>query len=746
MKNRIVILSLYTLICSVILYFSFQVIFEFPSHYLYSNSGDGLKNYYTLTHYVKHDNGFHFSGMNYPYGEHIVFTDNQPVYALTLKWISNNIINLDNHIVGILNIWLIFSIFLTGLFLLLVLKFFRLPDWYALVFALLITFLSPQISRISAHFALSYGFYIPAVWYFLLRIYSKNSSLLHYIGLGFIFMVSALTHLYFLPINMLLITMFSIFTLIIKKKEVTRKVIQTTLLSGLISAFTVLLISMTDTIKDRPPKPWGLDTYVASFESIFLPNSGRIHEILEVGNQQTEGIAYVGLIGSLFLIIFAIYLIVKLFKTPFSIKNIFSSNQNKQKSLLNISLFTGIFALFFSTYLIHKIDIFGILNSIEKLNQFRSIGRFAWIFYYIYTVFISYYIYQFFKYYQNKGKSTLAFLTLILVICVWSEEAQMNLTKATKSIFNQNEILTEKDNTYSNILKNAGKNVDDFQAILQVPYIIVGSEHWVIDNGDWTLRQSFKCSNEIGLPIMDFAMSRTSLSQSLDLLQFLNDLPIKKSRLEKMDQRSILLLSDTILIRNEEKSLLNKAHFIGKNENIKLYELPIDSLIISKNKYGKYQSISNNNDTTVIEGTQGFYFVDNFDDIKTDISFNGIGAKKVENEVIFCKEIPIDTQFYKISIWLYIDPISEKQPNIYLDFKNENNSGSQHINLNTSTATKDYWVRMQIFVDSGMEHCLRIEGKGYVDGALICPQNSHILEIKKNQIFYDNCPIPPFTE
>ena len=37
MKNRIITFSLYTLICSVILFFSFQVIFEFPSNYLFSN-------------------------------------------------------------------------------------------------------------------------------------------------------------------------------------------------------------------------------------------------------------------------------------------------------------------------------------------------------------------------------------------------------------------------------------------------------------------------------------------------------------------------------------------------------------------------------------------------------------------------------------------------------------------------------------------------------------------------------------
>jgi len=39
---------------------------------LLSASGDGLKNFYTLAYYVKYDSGFWFTGMLYPYGEHVI--------------------------------------------------------------------------------------------------------------------------------------------------------------------------------------------------------------------------------------------------------------------------------------------------------------------------------------------------------------------------------------------------------------------------------------------------------------------------------------------------------------------------------------------------------------------------------------------------------------------------------------------------------------------------------------------------
>jgi hypothetical protein len=47
---------------------------------LFSAAGDGMKNYFTFLYHVKHDSTYwKFEGMNYPFGENIVFTDNQPI-------------------------------------------------------------------------------------------------------------------------------------------------------------------------------------------------------------------------------------------------------------------------------------------------------------------------------------------------------------------------------------------------------------------------------------------------------------------------------------------------------------------------------------------------------------------------------------------------------------------------------------------------------------------------------------------
>ncbi len=42
--------------------------------YMFTESGDGIKNYFTYAYHITHDSSYiNFSGMNYPYGEHFFY-------------------------------------------------------------------------------------------------------------------------------------------------------------------------------------------------------------------------------------------------------------------------------------------------------------------------------------------------------------------------------------------------------------------------------------------------------------------------------------------------------------------------------------------------------------------------------------------------------------------------------------------------------------------------------------------------
>jgi len=134
----------------------FYPILAQPGHYFFSMSGDGVKNYYTLMYYVKFDHGTHFSGMNYPYGEQIIFTDGQPLLASGLQFLQHHGVNAADRIPAILNLAMLFSPLLSAVFILLILRSFGFRHWTAACYAVLIAMMSPQVLRYMGHYALAY--------------------------------------------------------------------------------------------------------------------------------------------------------------------------------------------------------------------------------------------------------------------------------------------------------------------------------------------------------------------------------------------------------------------------------------------------------------------------------------------------------------------------------------------------------------------------------------------------------------
>jgi len=55
--------------------YSLSYIVLSPGSILLSMEGDAPKNYFTFLYHSLYGDGAWFAGMNYPFGEHIVFTD-----------------------------------------------------------------------------------------------------------------------------------------------------------------------------------------------------------------------------------------------------------------------------------------------------------------------------------------------------------------------------------------------------------------------------------------------------------------------------------------------------------------------------------------------------------------------------------------------------------------------------------------------------------------------------------------------
>jgi hypothetical protein len=60
-----------------------------PNEYVFTSANDGLKTYYNFAWHGYHDTSFlELNGMNYPYGEFILFEDSLPLFSTVKKLLS----------------------------------------------------------------------------------------------------------------------------------------------------------------------------------------------------------------------------------------------------------------------------------------------------------------------------------------------------------------------------------------------------------------------------------------------------------------------------------------------------------------------------------------------------------------------------------------------------------------------------------------------------------------------------------
>ena len=140
-----------------------------PNSYLFSSSGDAVKSYYNFSYYLKYDSGIDHNGINYPYGDHLQYINSHPLYVQLLKFTDRHLFSISDYGVGILNLTMIFSLWMAVPFIYLILRKYKLPPWYSVILTLIILFLSPQIDRLGGHFEMVYAFFIPLYWYLLIR-------------------------------------------------------------------------------------------------------------------------------------------------------------------------------------------------------------------------------------------------------------------------------------------------------------------------------------------------------------------------------------------------------------------------------------------------------------------------------------------------------------------------------------------------------------------------------------------------
>jgi hypothetical protein len=612
--------------------------------------------------------------------------------------------------------------------------------------AVILLFLSPQFHRIHGHFEMVYAFFIPMYWYFLIRWREGKKRWLWSILLVAGGLVGGFTSAYFASFYAILLLGVFFVELWNKRKNLRNS--WKTGVSLFILAILPLLVvkgvvSATDWISDRPNNPYGFDVYHAEFLSVFLPLVSPLKML--VGNLvdldfEWEGRAYVGLPASL--------LAVSIFITAWF--NLFSKNKvrfriYRPSKQMEVYFNAAILIFLFSMCIPFKYGFGFLPDIIPQVKQFRALGRFAFIFYYVFTVYAALFIYRLYRLLKRKRLPLPAILILIFALSYWAIDAGTNTRQSTAGIFNVNDRLEASSEKYMARFKESGIEPDEFQAVLFLPFSSTCGDKLLFENGMEAFGYAMQCAHHSGLPLVQSFSPRLSYTHALSSIQLLADPAIKKTRLADMNESPLLLVSSNEPMNEQERWLYSKAEVFWQNEKITLSKLPLHLFHESHESWRKKADsirpnlIQYGNLYTDSEISSVVYV--NFDDRKEQQTFSGEGAFYMKRGKADLLNQTLPQEFlpgkYELSFWLYVDSRRYNMPRAILKISDKNGETIQEMQLNTRSVNNVFqqWIRVSEMIDLQPEYQITLSIRRHfvsVDDVLLKPANANVYIEKTN--------------
>ncbi|MFN0031748.1 MAG: hypothetical protein ACKVOR_06285 [Flavobacteriales bacterium] len=700
-----------------------------PDEHMFSQSGDGIKNYYVFAYHVRHDaDWLHFHGMNYPYPEHVLYTDGHPLFSLLFGWIPV----VKNHPVGFLNLCMMLSILLTSIVLYSLLCRFGVEPWLACIGALGINWLGPQLFRMQGHLSLSYAWMIPLGILLMHRFimlhrwkdvlsysaFAVSVWFIHpYMGMALAMMPAAF------------FTFQSIHKLFSKSWNTGLGIKWIALIAApMLLYFT--FVKLTDFKTDRPPDAKGFIEYSASYECFFVPHDKPfrhlISQIIKVNSQNWEGLAYIGL-ASMLTILTAVYF----FKTTLAFF--------RQNLFWAYLIFSGFAIALFACAFPFKQGHSELLNVIPYIEQFRAPGRFGWIFYFIITLFafvVLQIIFLRILPYKNRRQYIIGILAFVLFIAEgWYP--QMRVAReiaASKNIFRKEFIPEQIHNSVSELSTSDHNNI----CILPLPFYHHGSDYYGIPGLDEAKKFAYCLAFHTGVPLMSSQIGRASFSDCRALQSVVafnvfkkniwNDLPLNGA--------AYILKIEGDYTKEEKRISESNTNWLSWKNEMKNFSDFVDSLKVAKT------NTSNMNECYL-----------------NDFNNNAIGKIELDPRYF----LPLDTidgarlsghSRWVASVWAYYtDPDA-----LYSFIRVEKYNGKENYWLNGQGLASSYYqfqdstfIQFEFETEPGWNY--RIFNKGsdneeatvYFDHLMVRPAGINILDTngvnKSNLIRYNNFPI-----
>ncbi len=486
-----------------------------PTTVAYHGGVDAWKNIYTVAYHGLHDTSFiRTDAFNYPAGEHIVFADGQPLLsnALRLSLVSSPgtavaIVQLAPWVGGAIGLALLAWLFAR----------LGVSNVYAALAALVICLLSPQLARASGHYGLSYVFVIPALLHVLLS-WSRTRQSRYIIACGGLTAAFALLHLYLLAICLALVIPTIGYVCAVDARRRWRSLGVLALTVAALGAAYYAYGVLAWQTRDRPAIPEGFFDAASTWKHVFLMPYTLPALFAQFGKRiypsaaTIEELGYVGAVASVFclaLVWAAGAYVVGRVSEPFSYPRL-APRAHAEGLYLAAILFAAVLSLLVSFGIPLRYAWFETYApDIGLLRQFRALGRFNWVFYYVINVLAFVALYRFGESPNTNGTwSKYAKRLSIFALGIALFEGINNLRAVDTNPFPLP--WGERMDTW---LAAIGP-VNQYQAILPIPYFHIGGETLNAPLGQDDLSISTQLGLATGLSNLGVFMSRQGVANT----------------------------------------------------------------------------------------------------------------------------------------------------------------------------------------------------------------------------------------
>ena len=478
--------------------------------------GDSWKNVYAVVYHALHgESWWHSELMNYPFGEHIALADGQPLLANALRMLARAGIIDERGLTYLVLLLPIVSIPVLAAVNYALLRTWGLRRVPAAGWCVAIALLYPQLNRVTAHFALSYGWAFPAMLLLWQRARSAGWSLGACVPLGALCAALGLTHFYYLGVGgAMLLALTGVDALAHPRRTPWPRaalVVAVAVVTPVVISY--LVIAASDVYPDRVSQPQGLFSYLSRPQALLTDTTQPYwlwfdRHVKSLNLPNLEGRAFLGTLVGAALVVGCVGALVRRargargWRPPPMPSRLYRGEVFTCVAVAGLA--TAVFSWGFPMAV--KGAAFDVLrDSSGPLRQLRSLGRFGWATYYLWAPLGATLLTG---YCQRIGAPAWRWLALSAAIGFTATEG-LRAWRAQRFEGTPHVFYPQRERLAAAVTDSA------YAAVVPVPYFSTGSENLNATSYFNTLYLSTYPALQGGLPHAGLFLSRTSFSQAM---------------------------------------------------------------------------------------------------------------------------------------------------------------------------------------------------------------------------------------